>query len=79
MLTSTEISFIKSILATYGYKANKKKAVDEIIKAGVNSAAYSTFIGTVVYYTGNLIKIIPIVQWEGLGLNGTIASIQFVQ
>ena len=79
MLTSTEISFIKSILATYGYKANKKKAFDEILKAGVNSAAYSTFIGTVVYYTGNLIKIIPIVQWEGLGLNGNIASIQFVQ
>ena len=73
ILTSTEISLIISILSTYGYKANKKKAF-EILKAGGKSVAYSTFIGTVGYYTGNLIKIIPIAQLAGMALNGTIAS-----
>jgi len=73
MLTSTEISLIIFILATYGYKANKKKAV-EILKAGGKSAACSTLIGTVGYYTGNLIKILPIAQFAGMTLNGIIGS-----
>ena len=73
VISSIEISLIISILATYGYKATKKKAL-EILKASGKSAISTISIGSVGYLLGNLIKFIPVSQLIGMIINGSIAA-----
>ena len=73
IISSIEISLIISILATYGYKATKKKAL-EILKASGKSAISTISIGSVGYLLGNLIKFIPVSQLIGMIINGSIAA-----
>lgn len=73
IITSVELSLIITILTTYGYKATKKKAL-EILKASAKTAFTSTAIGGLGYCVGNLFKLIPIGQFIGMSLNGTIAA-----
>ena len=73
IISSIEISLIISILATYGYKATKKKAL-EILKASGKSAISTISFGSVGYFLGNLIKFIPVSQFIGMAINGSIAA-----
>ena len=73
VISSIEISLIISILATYGYKATKKKAL-EILKASGKSAISTISIGSVGYFLRNLIKFIPVSQFIGMTINDSIAA-----
>ena len=73
IISSIEISLIISILATYGHKVTKKKAL-EILKASGKLAISTISFGSVGYFLRNLIKFIPVSQFIGMAINDSIAA-----